>query len=66
MRTIERGAVYDDNDNTICFRCDTCGEIFPSMFGDARGACRGKEMRHKELVNAILKINGKDVVLDNK
>ena len=55
MRISERGAVYDGYDRTIGFRCQTCGDVVPSMLGDICNRCWAEERRHQELLQVLNK-----------
>ena len=55
MKVLERGAVYGGlfGEDTIGYRCQTCNDIFQSMFGDECRGCREDRKRHQEIVKAI-------------
>ena len=40
MKKIERGAVYDGNNQIIGFRCSICDEVKSKMWGDICNLCR--------------------------
>lgn len=45
--------VYDGRGNLLGFRCFTCYEVFPSMWGETCNRCRDVERRHEEMLAAI-------------
>ena len=47
------GTVQDWQDNVIGFRCNKCGGVFQSMWGNTCNGCRDAERRHKEILEAI-------------
>ena len=53
MRIVERGAVYDFSDRIVGFKCQQCGGVFESMFGETCRGCRHSNAQHVELIKAI-------------
>jgi len=55
-------AVYDyrgTGARVIGFRCHECQQVKPSMWGCICNECREKERRHRELIAAIVKAEGR-------
>lgn len=48
--------VRDYRGRVVGFRCFSCGEIYPSMWGTTCNKCSEEEKRHSQLIDEITKL----------